>query len=64
MAFRKFIVEKLREIVGLRIVGEVSDGLEAVHLARQLKPELIILDIGLPTLGRHQSCSTDSRTLP
>ena len=50
VAFRKFIVEKLREIVGLRIVGEVSDGLEAVHLARQLKPELIILDIGLPTL--------------
>ena len=24
--------------------------MEAVHLARQLKPELIILDIGLPTL--------------
>jgi DNA-binding NarL/FixJ family response regulator len=48
--FRSFIGEKLRENSGLRIVGEVSDGLEAVRLARQLKPELIILDIGLATL--------------
>ena len=50
MPFRSFIGEKLRENSGLRIVGEVSDGLEAVRLARQLKPELIILDIGLATL--------------
>jgi len=48
--FRSFIGEKLRENSGLRIVAEVSDGLEAVRLARQLKPELIILDIGLATL--------------
>jgi len=48
--FRSFIGEKLRENSGLRIVGEVSDGLEAVRLARHLKPELIILDIGLATL--------------
>ena len=49
--FRSFIGEKLRENSGLRIVGEVSDGLEAVlGGTSQLKPELIILDIGLATL--------------
>ena len=35
----------------LRIVSEVSDGLEAVRQAEELQPDLILLDIGLPTLN-------------
>jgi CheY-like chemotaxis protein len=35
----------------LQIVGEVSDGLEAVQKAQELQPDLIVLDIGLPTLN-------------
>ena len=35
----------------LQIVGEASDGLEAVRKAEELKPDLIVLDIGLPTLN-------------
>jgi len=35
----------------LQIVGEASDGVEAVQKAEELKPDLIILDIGLPTLN-------------
>jgi CheY-like chemotaxis protein len=34
-----------------QIVGEVSDGLEAVQKAEELRPDLILLDIGLPTLS-------------
>lgn len=34
----------------MQIVGEASDGLEAVQKAEELKPDLILLDIGLPTL--------------
>ena len=33
------------------MIGEVSDGLEAVHRARELQPDLILLDIGLPTMN-------------
>jgi DNA-binding NarL/FixJ family response regulator len=33
-----------------QIVGEASDGLEAVEKAGALKPDLILLDLGLPTL--------------
>jgi len=35
----------------LRIIGEASDGLEAVEQAQKLQPDLILLDIGLPTLN-------------
>ena len=33
------------------IVGEAGDGLEAVQKAQELKPDLILLDIGLPSLN-------------
>jgi CheY-like chemotaxis protein len=48
--FLEFICSTLREEPDLQIVGEVSDGLEAVRQAEKLKPDLILLDIGLPTL--------------
>jgi len=32
-------------------VGEVSDGLEAVRKVEELQPDLIVLDIGLPSLN-------------
>jgi DNA-binding NarL/FixJ family response regulator len=35
----------------LQIIGEVSDGLEAIQKVEQLKPDLIFLDIGIPTLN-------------
>jgi CheY-like chemotaxis protein len=41
----------LREQPRLQIVGEASEGLEAVQKARELQPDLILLDIGLPKLN-------------
>jgi len=35
----------------LHIIAEVTDGLEAVQKAEELQPDLILLDIGLPTLN-------------
>ena len=49
--FRKIICSILGKRPELQIVGEVSDGLEAVQKAEELHPDLILLDIGLPTLG-------------
>ena len=67
--FRKFICSTLRKRPELQIVGEVSDGLEVVQKAEELQPDLILLDIGLPTLGgieaarRIRKLSPESRIL-
>jgi DNA-binding NarL/FixJ family response regulator len=50
-SFRRFVCSKLEQRPELRVVCEVSDGLEAVQKAEELKPDLILLDIGLPTLN-------------
>ena len=34
----------------MQVIGEASNGLEAVQKAQELKPDLIVLDIGLPKL--------------
>jgi DNA-binding NarL/FixJ family response regulator len=34
-----------------QVVGEASDGIEAVHKVEELQPDLILLDIGLPSLN-------------
>ena len=35
----------------MQLVGEVSDGLQAVRTAEELQPDLVVLDIGLPSLN-------------
>ena len=49
-AFRQFLTATLSSMSGLQVIGEASDGLEAVEKAHELQPDLILLDIGLPSL--------------
>src|ERR1700730_19303197 len=50
-SFRRFVCSTLGQTPDLQVIGEASDGLEAVQKAQELQPELIVLDIGLPTLN-------------
>jgi DNA-binding NarL/FixJ family response regulator len=49
--FRRFACTTLCKRQDLQVIGEAADGLEAVRKAEELKPDLIVLDIGLPTLN-------------
>jgi DNA-binding NarL/FixJ family response regulator len=49
--FRRFVCSTVEKKPDLQVVGEASDGLEAVQKAEELQPDLIVLDIGLPTLN-------------
>ena len=41
----------LQTHLNLVIIGEGSDGLEAVQKSKELQPDLVLLDIGLPGLN-------------
>jgi DNA-binding NarL/FixJ family response regulator len=49
--YRRTICSILASCCDLQVIGEVSDGSEAVQKAVELKPDLILLDIGLPSLN-------------
>lgn len=66
---RRFVANKLQSNQGLRIICEAADGPEAVEKAQELHPDLILMDIGLPTLNgieaarKIQKLSPDSKIL-
>lgn len=41
----------LERIDGMQVVGEAPDGREAVRLAAQLQPNVVIMDVGMPLLN-------------
>ena len=48
---RRFVCSELEQRAEFSIVGEASNGLDAVQKAQELQPDLILLDVGLPKLN-------------
>src|SRR5262249_29263607 len=49
--WRDHVRSVLQPIAEWQIVGEATDGPEAVEKAATLRPDLMLLDVGLPTLS-------------
>jgi DNA-binding NarL/FixJ family response regulator len=62
--WRRFVCSMVEKELALEIVGEVSDGLVAVDKASELKPDLILLDIGLPRLNGLEAARQISKISP
>ena len=62
--FRRLICSTLGKRPELQIVGQASDGLQAVQKAQELQPNLILLDVGLPTLNGIEAARRISRLVP
>ena len=60
-SFRRFVCSKLEQRPELRVVCEVSDGLEAVQKAEELKPDLILPRHRPADIEWFGSCTTNSR---
>src|SRR5215471_21164847 len=48
---RAVVASLLRRIPDLHVVCEASDGLQAIAKAQELRPDVVLMDIGLPKLN-------------
>ena len=62
--WRHAIREMLGSRTDLQIVAEAADGIEAVQKATELKPDLILLDNGLPRLNGIEAAKQIHQTVP
>jgi DNA-binding NarL/FixJ family response regulator len=62
--FRRLTCSVLEEMPGIQILGEASDGLEAIQKAEELRPDLILLDIGMPRLNGIQAARSIRESVP
>jgi DNA-binding NarL/FixJ family response regulator len=57
----KMLLEKNNSV---EVVGEAANGLEAVHLANNAQPEVILMDIGLPEMDGIEATQKIKQTHP
>jgi len=54
--YRRGVAAALAEEESIEIVGEAADGLEAVERARDLKPDVVVMDLQMPQCDGVQAC--------
>lgn len=57
-------LRSLLEAKGFQVVGEASDGREAVRMTCKLNPDLVVLDLGMPLLNGIEAAREIHRRLP
>lgn len=62
--FRKGMVSLLTARKDITIVGEAGDGLEAVTLAHQTIPDVILMDVNMPKQGGIETVKVIKREMP
>ena len=48
---REAVREYLNGLPGVRVVGEALNGFEAIAQVERLKPDIVLMDVGLPKLN-------------
>jgi two-component system response regulator NreC len=46
------------------VIGEAEDGAKAVEMVQSLKPDLVLMDIGMPTLNGYEATQEIKQRLP
>lgn len=48
--FMRTVLKKMLTEAGFKVIGEAGNGLQAIEMAGQLKPDIITLDITMPEM--------------
>ena len=59
--FRDGLRRLLEAEADMKVLGEASDGAEAVKLAKALKPDILLLDLAMP---KHPGLEASARSEP
>jgi DNA-binding NarL/FixJ family response regulator len=62
--FRSAISYTLESYPDLAVVAEAADGREALELSRRLRPELVLMDLGMPVMDGVAATRAIKRELP
>ena len=57
--FRQGVRRLLESESDFEVVGEAADGGEAVEKARELRPDIVLMDIGMPGLSSFEVSAAD-----
>lgn len=60
---RRMVCDVLESESGFKIVDEAENGREAIQKAKQLQPDLVILDLGMPVMNGLDAASAIKRTV-
>lgn len=61
---RKGFRRLLEDEAGIKVVGEACNGVQAVELARALRPDVIVMDMAMPGLNGNQATIEILKFLP
>jgi DNA-binding NarL/FixJ family response regulator len=60
----RFLIRSLLEHAGFKVVGEAENGIQAIERAKRFSPDLILLDLSMPTLNGAEAASVLKRMMP
>jgi chemotaxis response regulator CheB len=62
--FRKYVCALLESRPRFAVVGEAANGVETIERARELRPDVVVLDMNMPILAGIEAASRSSSSLP